>query len=740
MMPRNKLVVCFFIFIVTGTECWSYGETEHKAINEWILEHSVGGFDFDQYTRQNLGIDGGMKVRSLWYIYLFDWLTITGYKSPQELIAQGGIEEDEPFWRCRHHFHDPLQPWDQAGYHYSGISGESSILWAQLEAGEQSSWNGGNYSWYDARDYFYKALTGTDYEQRNKDLYKTFLAVGHLMHLIQDSSCPEHVRNDSHAIGGSVYEKLVTHYHLCREKEKEQKVQGWLQNSQNYAYPFYLPVLNTGNLPDNARISIARMVDTDWYTGVNPGVTINALIGLAEYTNANFLSQGTIFSGYNYPNHISSVTKERYVITDPRDSGKTIEREYLMKIGDGDTGYRLCTTSITGAYELDLADPVKIYRVSALDDNVLEDYAGRLVPRAVSYSAQLLKHFFRGTIEISLPNDGVYAFRDSEPADPKTQGFNKVQLLVRNTTDTGERMLGGGIDLVVQYRFLTDRADPSDPSAHAMDPLTNETYKNLSPSHISDPLYIVKPYQGNTSGEVIKPGVATLLEFDLGDEEIPLWAADVRFYVVYKGRLGSEEGYVEEDAVCVGYKDISEPTPVVFSNSTDIFCYQGVWWYDLDEDDVMQALKSMYSTDFCIQHMGVHDLLDLKITFTPSGVEPSDTPFYTISKIEPGQYKRLYLLTDYNAEFHFSLPSYASWLSTATEVDIGLRNRWTYEDDMRIWWYPIFSEYRGIELWEGRTMVPQCPSCREGENCPECSLDAIDDNQYLVPVGASSMP
>ena len=739
-MSRNKLVVCFLVFIVTGMECWGYEKTEHKVFNEWIMDHSVGGFDFDQYTRQSLGIDGGMEESTLRYTYLFDWLTITGYRSPKELIARGGMEEDEPFWRCRHHFHDPLQPWDQAGYHYSGITGESSILWAQLGAGEQSWWSGGNYSWHDARDYFYNALTGTDHDQRNKDLYKTFLAVGHLMHLIQDSSCPEHVRNDSHAIGGSVYEKLVTYYHFCKEDKKKQMIQGWLQNSQSYAYPFHLPELNIGGLPDNARISIARMVDTDWYTGDNPGITINPLIGLAEYTNANFLSQGRIFSGYDYPNKDSSVTRELYVITDPRDCEITIEREYLTKTGDGDTGYRLCTTSITGAYELDMANPVKIYRVSALDDNVLEDYAGRLVPRAVSYSAQLLKHFFRGTIDVSLPDDGVYAFRDSEPVDPRTQGFNRVRLLVRNTTDTGELMLGGDIDLVVQYRFLTDSEDPADPAACARDPLTNESYADLSHFHFSNPLYIVKSYPGNTSGEVIKPGEATLLEFDLSDEEIPLWAVDVRFFVVYKGMLGTEGEYVEEDAVCVGYEDVSEPTPVVFANSDDIFCYDGVWWYDLDKDDGMQALKSMHSVDFCVRYMEVRDLLDLEITFTPSGVEPSATPFYTISKIEPGQYKRLYVLTDHNAELHYSSPSYASWVGIATQVDIGLKNGWAYEDDRLIWRYPIFTEYRGVELWVGSTMVPLCPSCRDGEDCPECFFDTIDENQYLVPIGASSIP
>ena len=112
MMSRNKLVVCFLVFIVTGVECWGYEKTEHKVFNEWIMDHSVGGFDFDQYTRQSLGIDGGMEESTLRYTYLFDWLTITGYRSP--------------------------------------------------------------------------------------------LAVGHLMHLIQDSSCPEHVRNSFEQVWGIV--------------------------------------------------------------------------------------------------------------------------------------------------------------------------------------------------------------------------------------------------------------------------------------------------------------------------------------------------------------------------------------------------------------------------------------------------------------------------------------------------------------------------------------------------------
>jgi hypothetical protein len=734
------LVLAVSIFMVVCKECWGYNGKEHAAIDDWILEHAVGGFDLDQYVRHSLGIDRGMKDKCIRYVNILDWLTIIDYKSPQELIAQGGKEEDSPFWRCINHFHDPLSPWDQAGL--TILSGESSVLWAQKDTGGQSWWYGGSYTWHDARDSFYKALTGTDAGQRNSDLSSTFLAVGHLMHLIQDSSCPEHVRNDSHGVNKSVYEKLLTYYNDKKKRVEYPKFQGWLQSGQDHVYPFFnalspQSMLGLDSLPANARIPIARMVDTDWYIGSNPDVTVNPLIGLAEYTNANFLSQNRIFEGYDYPNKDTSVTKELYEIADPRDNGSTIQREYLKKTGDGATGYRLSTTSITGAYQVDLSDPVKVYRVSALDDNVLEDYAAQLVPRGESYSAALLKYFFRGTMEISLPGDGVYAFRDTEPANPVTQGFNRVRLLVRNTTGTGERMLGGEIDLVVQYRFLTDRANPADPAACSKNPLINETYADLSHFYYSQPLCIVKKYAGVASGEIITPDAPVLLEFDLGDKEIPLWAVDVRFSVVYKGKLGRDgDGeYVEQDAVCVGYKDVCEPTPVVFANSLDIFCYDNAWWYDLNVKANLDTLKDTYKNNPCIQSMAADDLLNLDIKFSPKGMTPGTTPYRTINRIGPGQYKRMYLITDYDATLNYSSPSYAQ--GNNTENDIGLRNGPMSENDTLTWWYPGFPTYRGIEQWTGSFLVQECASCLNGSDCTECDDSAIDENEDLVPMDAA---
>ena len=473
------------------------------------------------------------------------------------------------------------------------------------------------------------------------------------------------------------------------------------------------------------------MVDTDRYTGSNPNVTLDPLIGLAEYTNANFLSQGRIFEGYDYPSEYTSVTKEQYVLADPRNNGATIEREYLKKTGDGATGYRLCTTSITGAYQLDFTDPIKIYRVSGLDDNVLEDYAAQLVPRGEAYSAALLRYFFRGTMEISLPDDGVFAFRGTEPADPTTQGFNNVRLLVKNTATTGELMLGGNIDLVVQYRFLTDRDNAADPASCAKDPFKSETYGDLSHFYHSKPLYIKKRYTENTNGEIIKPGIPTLLTFDLSDEEIPLWAVDVRFYVVYRGNLGKVGEYVEQDAVCVGYKDVCEPTPIGFANSLDIFCYDTSWWYDLNNDAQLKTLRDTYNNNPCIQSMAVVDMLNLDIRFSPKGVTPAATPFCSISTIGPGQYKRMYLITDYDAALYYHSNSYAQ--SDHTVPNIGLRNGFVNITDQLTWHFEAPGKYRGIDLGRGSYLVHSCASCLEGDNCTECDDDAIPENKNLVP-------
>ncbi len=50
-----------------------------------------------------------------------------------------------------------------------------------------------------------------------------------------------------------------------------------------------------------ARASIARLFDSDRYTGTNPEVTAEARIGIAETANANFVSEDTGHGEYPHP-------------------------------------------------------------------------------------------------------------------------------------------------------------------------------------------------------------------------------------------------------------------------------------------------------------------------------------------------------------------------------------------------------------------------------------------------------
>jgi hypothetical protein len=165
-----------------------------------------------------------------------------------------------------------------------------------------------------------------------------------------------------------------------------------------------------------APIAIARLVDTDRYIGTNPGVTTAPLIGLAEYTNANFFSEDRIFTEndgnpqtrFPFPRRSSVVEQD----VDVQVGGSTVKRRYLVKSADGATGYRLATVGFLRDYHRRFGLSLAGFRESpALDETVYRDYAERLVPRAVTYSTALIDYFFRGRMFVS-GNDRTMAIRN----------------------------------------------------------------------------------------------------------------------------------------------------------------------------------------------------------------------------------------------------------------------------------------------------------------------------------------
>jgi len=388
------LFICQAIAAFLVLPSYAFEKPTHQAINEYVAKNLIHDFSLNEYLMDQMGFKAGI-AESLHH----QVIKLYGQDPPVWwLLAYGGRKEDEPVTRAFNHFHNPLKMWDRAGLKESDL-GRSSILWGQ--SSEQFE---GRYSWQDVRGYFYSALTHPDHTMREHYFAETIRGLGQLMHLVEDTSVPLHARDDIH---------IIFHYENWVEKlrrEERFNFALWLADSPRYGYNQSILDLDSNPL---APIPIARIIDTDKYTGVNPYVTVSELIGLAEYTNANFFSSDTIFKNFPYPNW-DSVEIEPYTIMDPRNPSRTVFRDYYKKVRDGDTGYRLATVGFLSHYLVtyfpDSALSLKQFEVPALDANVYRDYAERLIPRAVGYSAGLLKYFFRAKLKMAPDPSNCYGY------------------------------------------------------------------------------------------------------------------------------------------------------------------------------------------------------------------------------------------------------------------------------------------------------------------------------------------
>jgi hypothetical protein len=243
-----------------------------------------------------------------------------------------------------------------------------------------------------------------------------------------------------------------------------------------------------------ALVPIARIMDTERYsqTGI-PEAGDN--IGIAEYSNANFFSDDTIFSAdFPFP------SEDSVELGPPETEPKTGElRRYFKKVRDGETMDHLAVPSALYDTLRDaLADQEK-----GLDDTVFQDYANLLIPRAIGYSAGLIDYFFRGRIEIEGPPEGLRG--------------TQVRVKVRNVTPD-EESGNGRMKAVVQVE---------------------ENGEKFISTSLSQTVNLTRDFQ-----EVV---------FDFSSN--PMRGAPEHFLtVIYDGPLG-----LEEEAVMVGGKTIVRP-------------------------------------------------------------------------------------------------------------------------------------------------------------------------------------
>lgn len=414
--------------------------------------------------------------------------------------------DDDPFGhllRATKHFYDPLydRPFDFPNY-CSMYTCIRSILWALgntnplagTDTDDTSRRN--HFTWRDARNNYWWALVlkrdnqgnGYDFGDAVLDGYErmnrwttTIKNIGHVVHLLQDTAQPQHVRNDAHGPPtAAVYPEgeadaafeAFTDYRVLGDRSAALTPIPGPGNPLRRMYDDTLPTEN--NLP------AIRLGSPNYYPGGDNRVQFSTPVkffttrhidqgcndadlrnrrGLADLSNRSFFTAGTL-PGFRqsppppvpsggcdqqgnptYPLPPNDLTTSGYtevsVPSGLRVHGRTVHlAEYAYPITDKvapnydqSTGSLaayggkapLVTKGIWHEILADYPDLQPQYQTSTgylMTYNNMRYMADVMVPRAVGYSAGMIDFFFRGRLEVTPIEQSVFAVMNQ--GDPHT--------------------------------------------------------------------------------------------------------------------------------------------------------------------------------------------------------------------------------------------------------------------------------------------------------------------------------
>jgi hypothetical protein len=350
-------------------------------------------------------------------------------RSILELIQDGASFEDN-FPRFLNHFYDPLNN-RPLTLPIIGALGERSPDWA-LE--DPDTFLLQSYSYRDAQDYFYRALTLPDETARNENFGLTFQTLGQVIHHIQDMAQPQHVRNDAHPPLGKFRSRYEDYTDQVRMR-----------------------------LPFSGYPTVA--FDTPrqfWHT---TEVGLLARRGMADYTNRGFVSAGTmpahpdfplpslgnpwqvdvrvLFAQADPPVPVPSVCQNdanpcymifliNQVVDSVVESTETNDKAATLSIFDQDLQiHNLAARYITSGGQV--YDAPQIYALNRFNFDSAHDF---LIPRAVSYSAGLIDYFFRGRLDV---------IRVEEEIDPVRE-ISVYRLTIKNISGASNPFSNGALE------------------------------------------------------------------------------------------------------------------------------------------------------------------------------------------------------------------------------------------------------------------------------------------------------
>jgi len=410
-MIRSRVLLLAMVSMLTLVDTtWGYDIATHRELG---LRAARSSSSLQSTVRDDLGFADAATTLFVGQI-AEDW------------IRAGAGFEDVPFFRVLNHFHNPLNSWSEAGLRIGtpprSITGPSSVLWGQRTTQDSPDSDlilgGGTWSWPFARTGFLTALTDRDPGTREAAFAKTFRALGQLTHLVQDASVPAHVRNDPH-LSVPIFGRNIGDPDPYEEWVERTRTRSPGLFNVILAGPTILPnrfvFAPTGDV--GAPSPIAGLIDTKTFLGLNPLLLSGVTIGIAEFTNGNFLSSDRLFHpDFLFP-RLSSVDLQSPIVESER--GRV--RRYFPKVDDGN-GTPVAHFVAEGLlYESTLAARGAPLPMSfALQDRVHQDYAQILLPRAVGYSAALIDYFFRGKLDGDIVTDP----NDSNPDIVRFSGTN----------------------------------------------------------------------------------------------------------------------------------------------------------------------------------------------------------------------------------------------------------------------------------------------------------------------------
>ena len=361
--------------------------------------------------------------------------------SIRQLLQRGSAEADatDLGLGVRFHFYDPQN--------YRGLTADdghpsflSSVEWA-LEVQTEL---GNPFSYRDARVHFWNALTLRNRSSREVAFGKTFEALGHVVHHIQDMGQPQHTRNDIHCSAELPCRLLIP-------------LLGFQDPYQISRYEDYAEA-QSARIPsiDSGRYEILRLRGDlifsrpqDYWQNVSFGPAI----GMAEFTSHNFVSQrtnlrisssGALITHPDYPlpsrQNLSGISSfnTACVFTGNFATRSGASCPYLVaSLQDALNpgllrwdGTRIATFSVFARTQSENG----VARDLSINDTVLDDRLSILFPRTVYFTGGLLDYFFRGQLSF-VPDQNGDGWRLRNDSRESLTG----QVAIRYETTSGSR-------------------------------------------------------------------------------------------------------------------------------------------------------------------------------------------------------------------------------------------------------------------------------------------------------------